>query len=64
MTAARKEAGVVQANDSTEHVTPRAPLEPRNLKFELGPDVPPYWHGGRKAVTHFFNNLSVFLPVG
>ncbi|MFT3924937.1 MAG: metal-dependent hydrolase [Myxococcales bacterium] len=37
----------------------------RNLKFDVvGSDVPRYWHGDRRAVTLFFNNLSIFFPVG
>ncbi|MFW6051824.1 MAG: metal-dependent hydrolase [Myxococcota bacterium] len=39
-------------------------LEVRNLKFEVGPGVPRFWHGGRRSVTAFFNNLSVFFPPG
>jgi len=38
--------------------------EVRNLQFAVGDQVPRYWHGGRKSVTLFFNNLSVFFPVG
>jgi len=26
--------------------------------------VPRYWHGGNRAVTLFFNNLSIFFPAG
>ena len=26
--------------------------------------MPRYWHGGGRAVTIFFNNLSIFFPVG
>src|SRR4051812_30427491 len=36
----------------------------RNFKFDVGSDVPRYWHGGQRAVTLFFNNLSIFFPVG
>ncbi len=36
----------------------------RNVRFEIGPEVPRYWHGGRRSVTAFFNNLSVFFPEG
>jgi predicted metal-dependent hydrolase len=39
-------------------------LEIRNYRFATGPDVPRHWHGGRRAVTRFFDNLSVFFPVG
>lgn len=38
--------------------------EVRNLQFAVGEKIPRYWHGGRKSVTAFFNNLSVFFPVG
>jgi uncharacterized protein len=37
--------------------------EVRNLEFEMN-GVPRYWHGGRRSVTAFFNNLSVFFPPG
>jgi uncharacterized protein len=36
----------------------------RNLRFEMDETVPRYWHGGRRAVSTFFDNLSVFFPVG
>ena len=36
----------------------------RNLRFEIDETVPRYWHGGRKSVSAFFDNLSVFFPVG
>jgi predicted metal-dependent hydrolase len=36
----------------------------RNLRFDIGDDVPRYWHGGRKSVTTLFDNLSVFFPAG
>ena len=26
--------------------------------------MPRFWHGGRRAVTIFFNNLSIFFPEG
>jgi uncharacterized protein len=38
--------------------------EVRNLKFELGPSVPRFWHGERKSLTLFFNSLSIFFPPG
>jgi uncharacterized protein len=40
-------------------------LEVRNLRFgtDAG-EVPRHWHGGRKSVTTFFDNLSVFFPAG
>jgi hypothetical protein len=45
-------------------VTPAPTLETRNLRFETGRDVPRHWHGGRRSVTRFFDNLSVFFPEG
>lgn len=40
-------------------------LEVRNLRFSTKKDaVPRHWHGGRKAVTNFFDNLSLFFPAG
>ncbi len=39
------------------------PLEIRNLRFDLA-GVPRYWHGGRRSVTLFLNNLSLFFPPG
>ncbi len=38
--------------------------EVRNLRFDLGPEVPRHWHGGRKAVSRFFDGLSIFFPLG
>jgi len=38
--------------------------EVRNLQFAVGASTPRYWHGGRKSVTAFFNNLSIFFPAG
>jgi uncharacterized protein len=38
--------------------------EVRNLEFDVGPGVPRHWHGGRRSVTAFFNNLTVFFPPG
>ncbi|WP_394829570.1 metal-dependent hydrolase [Pendulispora albinea] len=40
------------------------PIEVRNLKFDVHADVPRYWVAGRKSVTTFFNNLSIFFPAG
>jgi predicted metal-dependent hydrolase len=34
----------------------------RNLRFEIDQTVPKYWHGGRRSVTIFLDNLSVFFP--
>jgi predicted metal-dependent hydrolase len=39
-------------------------LEVRNLRFDVDADIPRYWHGQGRAVTAFFNNLSVFFPPG
>src|SRR6478672_6524794 len=36
----------------------------RNVRFSLGDDVPRFWHGGRRSITAFFANLSIFFPVG
>jgi predicted metal-dependent hydrolase len=38
--------------------------EIRNLRFDLGSAIPRHWHGGRRSVTTFFDNLSVFFPAG
>jgi hypothetical protein len=35
----------------------------RDMRFRLD-DVPRHWHGGRKALTNFFDNLSLFFPRG
>jgi len=39
-------------------------LEVRNLRFPIESEVPRHWHGGGKAVTSFFDNLSIFFPAG
>ncbi len=36
----------------------------RNLRFGLHSGIPRHWHGGRKSVTTFFDNLSVLFPSG
>jgi predicted metal-dependent hydrolase len=36
----------------------------RNVRFGTGPEVPRHWHGGRRAITLFFDNLSLFFPPG
>jgi predicted metal-dependent hydrolase len=36
----------------------------RNLRFATDESVPRHWHGGRRAVTIFFDNLSLFFPAG
>lgn len=46
-------------------MTTAAPtLEIRNLSFATGAHVARHWHGGRRSVTRFFDNLSVFFPEG
>lgn len=43
----------------------RRPIEARNLRFATSATtIPRAWHGGRRAVTTFFDNLSVFFPAG
>jgi predicted metal-dependent hydrolase len=37
--------------------------EVRNVKFDVD-RLPRFWHGNRKSVTAFFNNLSIFFPAG
>jgi predicted metal-dependent hydrolase len=36
----------------------------RNLRFEVDESVPQYWNGGRRSVTIFLDNLSIFFPAG
>lgn len=36
----------------------------RNLEFAVDEIVPRHWHGGKRAVSIFFDNLSVFFPEG
>jgi uncharacterized protein len=36
----------------------------RNLRFDIDGSVPQYWLGGRRSVTIFLDNLSVFFPAG
>jgi predicted metal-dependent hydrolase len=38
-------------------------IEVRNIHFDLD-GVPRYWHGGRRSMTLFLNNLSIFFPPG
>jgi predicted metal-dependent hydrolase len=40
------------------------PTQVRNLRFPLEGAVPRHWHGGRRSVTAFFDNLSIFFPEG
>lgn len=42
---------------------PAPALEVRNLHFTFA-GVPRAWHGGRRSITAFFDNLSIFFPVG
>jgi hypothetical protein len=44
--------------------TAQATLEVRNREFPIDERVPRHWHGGRKSVTSFFDNLSIFFPAG
>lgn len=39
-------------------------LEVRDLRFPIERDVPKYWHGGRRSISIFFDNLSIFFPAG
>ncbi|CAN5815925.1 metal-dependent hydrolase [soil metagenome] len=39
-------------------------LEVRNLKFSVDDSVPKHWHGRGRAVTIFFDGLSIFFPHG
>jgi predicted metal-dependent hydrolase len=39
-------------------------LQVRNLRFDVSDEVPRYWHGGKRSVSLFFDNLSVFFPAG
>ena len=42
-----------------------SPIEVRNFQFGLSADrIPKHWLNGRKAVTRFFDNLSIFFPAG
>jgi predicted metal-dependent hydrolase len=45
-------------------MTTASSLEVRNLRFRIGEGVPRHWHGGRRAITLFFDNLSLFFPPG
>lgn len=40
------------------------PFKVRNLHFAVGSEVPRHWLGGRRSVTSFLDNLSVFFPAG
>jgi uncharacterized protein len=39
-------------------------IEVRNLRFETDERIPRFWHGGRRSVSLFFDNLSIFFPAG
>lgn len=39
-------------------------IKVRNLRFGVGPNVSRYWHGGRRAISLYFDNLSLFFPAG
>ncbi len=39
-------------------------LEVRNYRFTTGAGVPRHWHPAGRAVTRFFDNLSIFFPEG
>jgi hypothetical protein len=39
-------------------------LEVRNLRFSIGDGVPKHWHGAGRAVSIFFDGLSIFFPEG
>lgn len=66
MTWVRKGRLPILSFMSAAKADPRAPatFPVRNLRFATGADVPRYWHGGRRSVTLFFNNLSLFFPPG
>jgi len=37
----------------------------RNLRFDLDDQgIPQYWHGGRRSISIFLDNLSIFFPAG
>lgn len=61
-TSAGRRLGVTLERMETTRRTSR--LEVRNVRFATGPDVPRHWHGAGRAVTRFFDNLSVFFPEG
>jgi predicted metal-dependent hydrolase len=39
-------------------------IEVRNVRFKTEKSVPKYWHPKGRAVTIFFNNLSILFPEG
>lgn len=42
----------------------RPEIQPRNLEFPIGEEVPDRWHSGDPHITHFFNGLSIMFPEG
>ncbi len=56
------------AHDAPPHDAPSnaaPPFEIRNVRFPVEPTrIPRDWHGGRRAVSRFFDNLSIFFPAG
>ncbi len=53
-------------HDPSERASKIEPkLEVRNLRFRTDEgEVPRHWHGGKRSVTAFFDNLSIFFPAG
>jgi uncharacterized protein len=45
-------------------LAPLSSIELRSPRFDVESEIPRHWHGGRRAITNFFDNLSVFFPVG
>jgi uncharacterized protein len=44
--------------------TDAATIHVRDWKFGSDEDIPKFWHGGRKSITRFYDNLSIFFPAG
>jgi uncharacterized protein len=42
----------------------RPAIEVRNLSFPVDEKRARFWHGGRRAVTAYWDNLSIFFPEG
>lgn len=42
----------------------RGTIEVRNLSFPLDASIPKHWLSGKRAVSIFFDNLSVLFPAG
>jgi uncharacterized protein len=51
------------ASTTVRDVPARPSIEVRNLRFPVL-EAPRTWHGGRRAVSIFFDNLSIFFPAG